>query len=81
MASTDEQVAAGYRGAPIQRVAAANGIEYAYRDLGDSDVPLVLRNHFTGNLDNWDPLLIDALAAERRVVTFDNAGLRSPPGG
>jgi pimeloyl-ACP methyl ester carboxylesterase len=38
-------------------------------------VPLVLLQHFRGNLDNWDPDLIDALAAHRRVVTFDNVGV------
>ena len=30
--------------------------------------------HFRGNLDSWDPALIDALAAGRRVITFDYAG-------
>jgi pimeloyl-ACP methyl ester carboxylesterase len=35
----------------------------------------VLLQHFRGNLDNWDPALIDALAAERRVVAFDNVGV------
>ena len=38
-------------------------------------MPLVLLQHFRGNLDNWDPALIDALATARRVVTFDNAGV------
>ena len=69
-----------YATAPTQRVAADNGIEYAYRDLGDSEVPLVLLQHFRGNLDNWDPALVDALAAERRVVAFDNAGVGATTG-
>ena len=43
-------------------------------------VPLVLLQHFRGNLDNWDPALIDALAADRRVVTFDNAGVGGSSG-
>jgi pimeloyl-ACP methyl ester carboxylesterase len=43
-------------------------------------VPLVLLQHFRGNLDNWDPALIDALAATRRVVTFDNAGVGGSTG-
>jgi pimeloyl-ACP methyl ester carboxylesterase len=63
-----------------QRVRAENGIDYAYRDVGDSDVPLVLLQHFRGNLDNWDPALVDALAAERRVVTFDNVGVAATTG-
>ena len=59
---------------------AANGVDYAYRETGDEDVPLVLLQHFRGNLDNWDPALIDALATTRRVVTFDNAGVGGSTG-
>jgi pimeloyl-ACP methyl ester carboxylesterase len=69
-----------YADASIQRVTAGNAIEYAYRDLGEGDVPLVLLQHFRGNLDNWDPALIDALAAGRRVVTFDNVGVGGTTG-
>jgi pimeloyl-ACP methyl ester carboxylesterase len=68
-----------YADASTERVAADN-VEYAYRDLGDGAVPLVLLQHFRGNLDNWDPALIDALAAERRVVTFDNVGVAATTG-
>jgi pimeloyl-ACP methyl ester carboxylesterase len=84
MASTHEQTTTQmptrYADASTQRVAAGNGIEYAYRDVGAGDVPLVLLQHFRGNLDNWDPALVDALAAERRVVTFDNVGVASTSG-
>ena len=76
MAATD----ADYADASIKRVTAENAIEYAYRDLGAGDVPLVLLQHFRGNLDNWDPALIDALAADRRVVTFDNVGVGATTG-
>jgi pimeloyl-ACP methyl ester carboxylesterase len=69
-----------YEDASIERVAADDGIEYAYRELGESDVPLVLLQHFRGNLDNWDPALVDALAANRRVVAFDNAGVAATSG-
>jgi len=49
-------------------VSAADGIDYAYRDTGgEGEVPLVLLQHFRGNLDNWDPALIDALAPARRI--------------
>ncbi len=63
-----------------QRVRAADGIEYAYRQVGEGETALVLLQHFRGNLDNWDPALIDALAAGRRVVTFDNAGVAGSGG-
>jgi pimeloyl-ACP methyl ester carboxylesterase len=67
-----------YSGLPNELVRAANGIDYAYRDTGpgaSGSVPLVLFQHFRGNLDSWDPALIDALASARRVITFDNAGV------
>jgi pimeloyl-ACP methyl ester carboxylesterase len=35
----------------------------------------VLANYFAANLDDWDPLIVDALAAERDVITFDYAGV------
>jgi pimeloyl-ACP methyl ester carboxylesterase len=73
-----------YSGLPNERVKAANGIDYAYRDTGPPDdgagVPLVLLQHFRGNLDNWDPALIDALAPARRVIAFDNAGVGGSTG-
>jgi pimeloyl-ACP methyl ester carboxylesterase len=71
---------ARYADASMQRVTADNAIEYAYRDLGQGDVPLVLLQHFRGNLDNWDPALVDALAAERRVIAFDNVGVGATSG-
>src|SRR6476620_2409407 len=66
--------------ASTRRVTAGTAIEYAYRDVGEDDVPLVLLQHFRGNLDNWDPALVDALAADRRVVTFDNVGVGGTTG-
>jgi pimeloyl-ACP methyl ester carboxylesterase len=69
-----------YSASPNRVVAAANGIDYAYRDVGEGTPPLVLLQHFRGNLDNWDPALIDALASGRRVVTFDNAGVGGSTG-
>ena len=74
-------MAEGYSGLANQAISADNGIDYAYRDTGgQGGVPLVLLQHFRGNLDNWDPALIDALAATRRVVTFDNAGVGGSTG-
>jgi pimeloyl-ACP methyl ester carboxylesterase len=69
-----------YLTAPNRVVSAANGIDYAYRQVGDGTPALVLLQHFRGNLDNWDPALVDALARDRRVVTFDNAGVGGSTG-
>jgi pimeloyl-ACP methyl ester carboxylesterase len=68
-----------YSTAPTQVVHAANGIDYAYRRIG-SGAPLLLLQHFRGNLDNWDPALIDALAGHREVITFDNTGVGASTG-
>jgi pimeloyl-ACP methyl ester carboxylesterase len=65
---------------PNKVVRAANGVDYAFRELGDGMVPLVLLQHFRGNLDYWDPALIDALAVGRRVITFDNSGVGGSSG-
>src|SRR3954469_13983281 len=84
MSTTHEQTTTGsptsYADASAQRVTAGNAIDYAYRELGDGDVPLLLLQHFRGNLDNWDPALVDALAADRRVGTFDNARVGATTG-
>jgi len=69
-----------YSEAPNKTVRAANGIDYAYRQVGDGAMPLVLLQHFRGNLDNWDPALIDALAPTRPIVTFDNTGVGASTG-
>ena len=69
-----------YLAAPNRVVSAANGIDYAYRQVSEGTPALVLLQHFRGNLDNWDPALVDALARDRRVVTFDNAGVGGSTG-
>jgi pimeloyl-ACP methyl ester carboxylesterase len=56
-------------------------IDFAYRHFGHpAAVPLVMLQHFRGNLDNWDPALTDALAAEREVILVDYAGVGSSTG-
>ncbi|MFL5894684.1 MAG: alpha/beta fold hydrolase [Thermoleophilaceae bacterium] len=69
-----------YLAAPNRAVSAENGIDYAYREVGEGTPVLMLLQHFRGNLDNWDPALVDALAHNRRVVTFDNAGVAGSTG-
>jgi pimeloyl-ACP methyl ester carboxylesterase len=59
----------------------ANGIRYAYRRFGkQGGVPLVFNQHFTGTLDHWDPAVLDGIAAEREVITFNSAGIASSSG-
>lgn len=50
--------------------------KYAYRRFGKkSKYPLLLLQHFTGTLDNWDPAVTDALAASHDVILFEYAGV------
>lgn len=69
-----------YASAPNKVSRAANGIDYAYREVGNGATPLVLLQHFRGNLENWDPALVDLLAGQRRVVAFDNVGVGATTG-
>jgi pimeloyl-ACP methyl ester carboxylesterase len=49
---------------------------YAYRRFGEGSAPpLLLLQHFTGTLDNWDPAVTDPLALRREVILFENAGI------
>src|SRR6478609_2592033 len=58
------------------RFAQAGGISFAYRRFGNPvGTPIVLLQHFMGNLDNYDPAITDALASRREVVLTDNAGV------
>lgn len=59
----------------------ARGISFAYRELGPrGGVPLVFLHHFTAVLDDWDPRVIDGIAAHRHVITFDNRGVGATAG-
>jgi pimeloyl-ACP methyl ester carboxylesterase len=59
----------------------AGGVEFAYRQLGPSTgVPVVFLTHLAAVLDNWDPRVVDGIAAKRRVITFDNRGVGASSG-
>jgi pimeloyl-ACP methyl ester carboxylesterase len=56
-------------------------VRFAYRRFGAAGAtPLVMLQHFRGNLDNWDPALTDGLAAEREVILVDYPGTGSSSG-
>jgi pimeloyl-ACP methyl ester carboxylesterase len=69
-----------WKDAPTRTVD-VGGVEFAYRDLGTaSDVPVVFLHHFTAVLDDWDPRVIDGIAAHHRVIAFDNLGVGASGG-
>jgi len=59
------------------------GERLAYRRFGNPSAtvpPLVLLQHFRGNLDYWDPALLDVLAADREVIIVDLHGVGGSSG-
>src|SRR3954451_6734061 len=57
------------------------GVPFAYRALGPVDgVPVVFLHHLMAVLDDWDPRVVDGIAAHRRVITFDNRGVGASGG-
>jgi len=54
----------------------ADRVRFAHRRLGpESGIPLLLLQHFRGNMDNWDPAVVDGFATEGPVILFDNRGI------
>ena len=69
-----------YKNAPTKSVA-VGGTRFVYRELGiDTGVPVIFLNHLAANLDNWDPRVVDGIAAKHRVITFDNRGVGGSEG-
>ncbi|MFF4488851.1 alpha/beta fold hydrolase [Streptomyces sp. NPDC001544] len=70
-----------YKDAPTRSVS-VRGVDFVYRQLGSEGdgVPLILLHHLTAVLDNWDPRVVDGLAARRQVIAFDNRGVGASGG-
>ena len=69
-----------YATVPTQFVE-ANGIKFAYRSYGKAgDIPVIYFNHLTANLDNCDPRIMDAIAAQRQIISFDYRGVGATTG-
>ena len=60
----------------------AGGINFAYREYGQQNggTPVIFLNHLAAVLDNWDPRIIDGMAAKHHVVVFDNRGVGATTG-
>ncbi|SFW75946.1 alpha/beta fold hydrolase [Chitinophaga sancti] len=59
----------------------ANGIKFAYRSYGKTgDIPVIYFNHLAANLDNCDPRIMDAIAANRQIISFDYRGVGATTG-
>lgn len=64
-----------------ERTVTADGVTYAYRELGPKGgVPVIFFVHLAANLDNWDPRIVDPIAHAHHVITFDNRGVGASTG-
>src|SRR5688572_6138715 len=76
----NEPVVTSYADAPARTIS-AGGVTYAYRELGPKrGIPVVFFVHLAATLDNWDPRIIDPIAKDRHVITFDNRGVGASTG-
>jgi pimeloyl-ACP methyl ester carboxylesterase len=73
-------VITSYAEAPTRTVT-TGGATYAYRELGPKGgIPVVFFVHLAANLDNWDPRIVDPIAKNRHVITFDQRGVGASTG-
>src|SRR6202795_3884537 len=69
-----------YKSAPTKSVS-VGGTRFVYRELGvDTGIPVIFLNHLAAVLDNWDPRVVDGIAARHPVITFDNRGVGASTG-
>jgi pimeloyl-ACP methyl ester carboxylesterase len=69
-----------WKNVPTRRID-VGGVPFAYRELGpNSGVPVIFLHHLMAVLDDWDPRVIDGIAAQRRVIAFDNRGVGASGG-
>jgi pimeloyl-ACP methyl ester carboxylesterase len=60
----------------VTKTVDVGGTPFAYREMGPAaGVPVVFLHHFTAVLDDWDPAVVDGIAAERRVILVDLRGV------
>ena len=77
---TDTALKTTWKNTPTRTID-AGGVTFAYRQLGpDTGVPVIFLTHLAAVLDNWDPRVVDGIAAEHRVITFDNRGVGASSG-
>lgn len=70
-----------WKNVPTQFIT-SNGVDFAYREYGQQNggTPVIFLNHLAAVLDNWDPRIIDGIAAKHHVVVFDNRGVGASTG-
>ena len=70
-----------WKNVPTQTIS-ADGVDFAYRELGrqNGGTPVIFLVHLAAVLDNWDPRVVDGIAAKHHVIAFDNRGIGASTG-
>lgn len=70
-----------WKNVPTQTIS-ASGVDFAYRELGrqNGGTPVIFLVHLAAVLDNWDPRVVDGIAAKHHVIAFDNRGVGASTG-
>lgn len=76
-----QEAGISWKNVPTQTIT-AGGVNFAYRELGKSNggTPVVFLVHLAAVLDNWDPRIVDGIAAKHHVIAFDNRGIGASTG-
>ncbi|CAN7203939.1 alpha/beta hydrolase [Variovorax sp. LjRoot290] len=77
----DQAVSIHWTNVPTKSIS-AGGVNFAYRELGKQNggTPVVFLIHLAAVLDNWDPRIMDGIAAKHHVIAFDNRGVGASSG-
>jgi pimeloyl-ACP methyl ester carboxylesterase len=78
--AANDDVVTSYKDASTRTIS-VEGVDFAYRELGPrAGVPVIFLTHLAAVLDNWDPRVVDGIAARHRVIAFDNRGVGASSG-
>jgi len=79
--SVDQRSEPSWKTVPTQTIT-AGGVDYTYREMGQQHggTPVVFLVHLAAVLDNWDPRVMDGIAAKHHVIAFNNRGVGSSSG-
>ena len=77
----DQRSELSWKTVPTQTIT-AGGVDYTYREMGQQHggTPVVFLVHLAAVLDNWDPRVMDGIAAKHHVIAFNNRGVGSSSG-
>lgn len=79
--AVEQRLGASWKDVPTKTIS-GGGVDFAYREMGkhNGGTPVVFLVHLAAVMDNWDPRIMDGLAAKHHVIAFDNRGIGASSG-